>query len=233
MRRRPASEFRADVRVRHRGALVPATVRAESRSRAGTWIVETDTPVWAAAPGQAAVFYDGERCLGGGPIALAAGGLSASAARAAMIGPAPILAVIVGLFHVSAYVFIRGRAGARLPLLLIAAILGAWAGDTVAARMAIDPLRIGEFHLLTASFVAWLGIGLVADPRGARSRACDARGATGGVDRDQAIAGRRCRRGCRFAAGRRRSDESSSGVHRCNAPAAASMIQRLLESIRA
>jgi hypothetical protein len=78
------------------------------------------------------------------------------------IGPALVLSVIVGLFHVSAYVFVRGRAGARLPLLLIAAILGAWAGDTVAARMAIDPLRIGEFHLLTASFVAWLGIGLVA-----------------------------------------------------------------------
>ena len=78
------------------------------------------------------------------------------------IGPALVLSVIVGLFHVSAYVFIRGRAGARLPLLLIAAILGAWAGDTVAVRMAIDPLRIGEFHLLTASFVAWLGIGLVA-----------------------------------------------------------------------
>jgi hypothetical protein len=79
-----------------------------------------------------------------------------------IIGPALVLSVIVGLFHVSAYVFIRGRAGARLPLLLIAAVLGAWAGDTVGARMAIDPLRIGEFHLLTASVVAWLGIGLVA-----------------------------------------------------------------------
>ena len=79
-----------------------------------------------------------------------------------MIGPAPILAAIVGLFHVSAYVFIRGRAGARLPLLIAAAVLGAWAGDTVGARMSIDPLRIGDFHLLTASVVAWLGIGLVA-----------------------------------------------------------------------
>jgi uncharacterized membrane protein YdjX (TVP38/TMEM64 family) len=79
-----------------------------------------------------------------------------------VIGPAPVLAVIVGLFHVSAYVFIRGRAGARLPLLVVASVLGAWAGDTVGARMAIDPLRIGEFHLLSASFVAWLGIGLVA-----------------------------------------------------------------------
>jgi tRNA-specific 2-thiouridylase len=65
--------FRADVRIRHRGALVAATVRrGESR-----WIAETDTPVWAAAPGQAAVFYDGDRCLGGGRIAPPA---SASAA---------------------------------------------------------------------------------------------------------------------------------------------------------
>ena len=79
-----------------------------------------------------------------------------------MIGPALVLSVIVGLFHVSAYVFIRGRAGARVPLLIVAAILGAWAGDTVGARMAIDPVRIGEFHLVSASIVAWLGIGLVA-----------------------------------------------------------------------
>ncbi len=79
-----------------------------------------------------------------------------------MIGPAPILAAIVGLFHVSAYVFIRGHAGARLPLLILAAWLGAWAGDTVGARFAIDPIRIGEFNVLFASLVAWLAIGLVA-----------------------------------------------------------------------
>lgn len=78
------------------------------------------------------------------------------------IGPALVLAVIVGLFHVSAYVFIRGRAGARLPMLAVASILGAWAGDTVGARMSIDPLRVGDFHLVSASVVAWLGIGLVA-----------------------------------------------------------------------
>jgi hypothetical protein len=79
-----------------------------------------------------------------------------------MIGPAPILAAIVGLFHVSAYVFIRGRAGARIPLLIVAAVLGAWAGDSLGARLSIDPLRIGDFHLGSASIVAWLGIGLVA-----------------------------------------------------------------------
>jgi hypothetical protein len=30
--------------------------------------VETDTPVWAIAPGQACALYDGDTCLGGGRI---------------------------------------------------------------------------------------------------------------------------------------------------------------------
>ncbi len=59
--------FRAEVRVRHRGGLVPARIRRTAAS----WTVELEQPVWAAAPGQAAVFYDGERCLGGGRIASA------------------------------------------------------------------------------------------------------------------------------------------------------------------
>jgi tRNA-specific 2-thiouridylase len=64
--------FRATVRIRHRATLIPATVRPASRSepaRGGRWLVETDTPVWAAAPGQSAVLYDGEVVLGGGRIA--------------------------------------------------------------------------------------------------------------------------------------------------------------------
>jgi SH3-like domain-containing protein len=50
------------VRIRHRGVPVPATVRRASPAepdRGGRWLVETDDPVWAAAPGQAAVLYDG------------------------------------------------------------------------------------------------------------------------------------------------------------------------------
>ncbi len=67
-----AAAFRAAVRIRHRATPVPATVRPSS-GRDGRadrrWTVETDQPVWAAAPGQAAVLYDGEVVLGGGRIA--------------------------------------------------------------------------------------------------------------------------------------------------------------------
>jgi tRNA-specific 2-thiouridylase len=69
----PATDgFRAAVRVRHRAAPVPATIRPatpDEPARGGTWVVETDAPVWAAAPGQAAVFEVGEDVLGGGRIA--------------------------------------------------------------------------------------------------------------------------------------------------------------------
>ena len=64
--------FRADIRIRHRATPIPATVRPatpDEPSRGGRWLVETDTPVWAAAPGQAAVLYDGDVVIGGGRIA--------------------------------------------------------------------------------------------------------------------------------------------------------------------
>jgi tRNA-specific 2-thiouridylase len=61
--------FRAAVRIRHRGTLVPASVRPPATDDpSGHWTIETDTPVWGVAPGQAAVLYDGELCLGGGRI---------------------------------------------------------------------------------------------------------------------------------------------------------------------
>lgn len=78
-----------------------------------------------------------------------------------MPGPAPVLAVLVGVFHTALFVLIRGSAGGRLPLVVIAAALGAWAGDALGARLGIDLLRIGDFRLVAASIVAWLGIGFV------------------------------------------------------------------------
>jgi hypothetical protein len=60
------------------------------------------------------------------------------------------------------YVLIRGTAGGQLPLLVIAAFLGAWAGDELGARLGFDLLRIGDFRLVSASVLAWVGIGMVA-----------------------------------------------------------------------
>jgi tRNA-specific 2-thiouridylase len=60
----PTGELRAGVQVRYRHAPAAATVSvADGRAR-----VRFDVPERAPAPGQAAVFYDGETVLGGGFI---------------------------------------------------------------------------------------------------------------------------------------------------------------------
>jgi hypothetical protein len=79
-----------------------------------------------------------------------------------VIGPAILLALLVGTFNAALFVFIRGSAGGQLPLLFVAAVLGAWAGDALGARLGIDLLRIGDFRLVSAVVVAWLGLILVS-----------------------------------------------------------------------
>ena len=76
------------------------------------------------------------------------------------IGPALILAALVGVFNAALYVLIRGNAGGRLPIIVVAAILGAWAGDALAGRLGFETMTIGDFHLLAAIVVAWIGIGI-------------------------------------------------------------------------
>lgn len=78
------------------------------------------------------------------------------------LDPAPVLAVLLGVFHAGLYVLVRGSAGGQLPLLVPAAILGAWAGDALGDRMGFDLFAIGDFRTLPASLMAWLGIGFVA-----------------------------------------------------------------------
>jgi hypothetical protein len=77
------------------------------------------------------------------------------------IGPAPILALLVGGFHTALLMFLRGHGGAHLIVVLVAAALGAWAGDATGGRLDLDPIRLGDFHLLAASLMAWVGIGFV------------------------------------------------------------------------
>lgn len=76
--------------------------------------------------------------------------------------PSLVLSVLVGIFHTALSVVIRGSAGGRLPLIVVAAILGAWAGDTLMDRLGIDVLTIGDYHLIGASVLAWVGIAIVS-----------------------------------------------------------------------
>jgi tRNA-specific 2-thiouridylase len=65
--------FRASLRLRHRQPLQPALVVP---GKNGIAQLIFDAPQWAATPGQYAVLYEHERCLGGGPI-LESGGVEA------------------------------------------------------------------------------------------------------------------------------------------------------------
>lgn len=76
--------------------------------------------------------------------------------------PSLVLSVLVGAFHAALSVLIRGSAGGRLALIVVAAILGAWAGDALMGRLGIDLLTIGDYQLLGASILAWVGIAIVS-----------------------------------------------------------------------
>ena len=124
----------------------PATVRpatADEPARGGRWIVETDTPGLGrrTRPGRRPVRrrrrprWRADRAADAPAGRRTRRGRTRSSARSASrsvsIGPALILAVLVGIFHAALYVLIRGNAGGRLPIIVVAAILGAWAGDAL------------------------------------------------------------------------------------------------------
>jgi tRNA-specific 2-thiouridylase len=62
----PTSPLRAEVQVRHRHEAVAAEIEPAEGRRA---LLRFESPVRSVTPGQAAVFYQGERVLGGGWIA--------------------------------------------------------------------------------------------------------------------------------------------------------------------
>jgi len=78
------------------------------------------------------------------------------------IGPALPLAILVGFVCTAVYVLVRGGAGGRLPLTFLAAVLGAWAGAAIGARLGITFLAIGDFALVPAVIVSGAAIGIVA-----------------------------------------------------------------------
>ena len=62
----PAATFRAEVQIRYRARAVPASIALVEEGRA--FRVAFDEPVWDITPGQRAVVYQGDLCLGGGTI---------------------------------------------------------------------------------------------------------------------------------------------------------------------
>jgi tRNA-specific 2-thiouridylase len=80
----PAQRFAADVKARYRGPAVPAEVEATGPGEARVLFAR---PARALTPGQAAVFYDGDRVIGGGIIAEVGGRDEAPASAPDILRP--------------------------------------------------------------------------------------------------------------------------------------------------
>ena len=169
--------FRAQIRIRHRATPIARDRAAGVGVRAGTRraLAGRDGHPGlgrGAGPGRRPLRRRGrarwraDRAARAGGVACrrrptrCRGGRRAGQIRRVSLNPALILAILVGVFHASLFVLIRGTAGGRLLVIVLAAILGAWAGDALADRLGFDVLMIGDFHLLAASIVAWVGIGI-------------------------------------------------------------------------
>lgn len=82
----PGAPFRAEAKIRARHAPAAATVVPAGD---GGVEVRFDAPQLAVTPGQLCVLYDGDRVLGGAPIAHALPGRAAGGGRSAAAGPGP------------------------------------------------------------------------------------------------------------------------------------------------
>ncbi len=76
-----------------------------------------------------------------------------------VLEPAFVLSLLVGAFHTCIYIFVRGNLGWHVPAVLLGAVTGALLGQAIGARVG-DVLRLGDYSLLWASALAWVGIGM-------------------------------------------------------------------------
>lgn len=88
--------------------------------------------------------------------------------RDLLLDPVLVLSVLVGAFHTCIYLVLCGRLGLSTLAVLLAAVLGAVAGQALGARVG-DVLTLGDYPLLWASAFAWLGIGVVVGASGVSS----------------------------------------------------------------
>jgi hypothetical protein len=76
-----------------------------------------------------------------------------------VLEPAFVLSLFVGAFHTCIYIFVRGNLGWHIPGVLVGGVLGALVGQAIGARMG-DLLHIGDYSLIWASVMAWIGMGM-------------------------------------------------------------------------
>lgn len=76
-----------------------------------------------------------------------------------VLEPAFVLSLLVGAFNTCIYIFVRGNIGWHIPGLLVGAIFGALIGQAIGTRVG-DILTLGDYSLLWATVMAWIGIGL-------------------------------------------------------------------------
>lgn len=69
-----------------------------------------------------------------------------------------LLALLTAGINLSIFILVRGRWDRLLPPLALAAVIGSIAGNALGEAMGVGALRIGDFHLLTASLVAQLAM---------------------------------------------------------------------------
>jgi hypothetical protein len=72
------------------------------------------------------------------------------------VSPWPLLTALLALINLAAFVALRGRWDRLVPLLAVAALLGAVGGDAVGGATALEPLPLGDFHPVAASIGAQL-----------------------------------------------------------------------------
>lgn len=89
-----------------------------------------------------------------------------------------IWTLLIGLICLTLYVAVRGRWGREAPALLAASLLGAAAGNFLAAVLDVDLLVLGEYHVIGAAIGALLALvatgaaaTLLARPAGRRDGA--------------------------------------------------------------
>ena len=128
--RRRSVRFRAEVRIRHRAALVPGRV---SRRMAADPPRSAGTSRWSNPSGHPPPARPPSSTPPG--RSLAAGASRTGRLTRVAIGPAPLLAALVGIAIAAVFILLLGAERARLLLLIPAAVLGAYAGQALAIHL--------------------------------------------------------------------------------------------------